>query len=462
MAAISVNLNQIAQDIGSNIRGTTARNVDRFAASQQTSLQNRRQASMDKARAVSQGLLDTRNQQVIAEGELEATQAAEDKERFDLTVDAGERVLPVLSAAMNLLTVNGTDRAGDKWDGWTRLKQLADQEIASSITHPDIKAVWQEMNDAVANPDPVAKRKWFQDIMKVKNEILANPKMKGKFAGLFAAQEAGVEKTKGRKAFMGKEPFMTINKETGEKQLNIAIVDPNDGSVTTEVVPIGEGFELTKQTPGEKQADRVTTIKERARSALEKEIAKGNGVRVSEAIARVGTATDSLIELRRLETLLARIDTGGWSKQIAAEMARITGDNSFKTVDQQVAISMMQQRAIRSLEAFPGQISEGERKFVVDMGANFGKVSAANRIIIGNAIEEQLQRIAKGKAITDVRTQGAQAMLAALDQFEGQAAEQVVNPPQPEISQNQPIEGSTATGPNGQKIILRNGQWQTL
>ena len=227
----------------------------------------------------------------------------------------------------------------------------------------------------------------------------------------FEEKSGTVEKTKSFKPVEGVDG-------NGKKVL---LIPRSDGTSTT--VKLGEGISLVKETPGERQQNKLDAISARAKSELNKAIAKGDGERVAEVASLAGVAAESLIELNRLENLLGIIETGGWGVEAKAFVERVTGT---ATGSQQEAISLFDQRAVRSLNLFAGAISDKETALVREFNPNLGTGNAGNLALVRGAIESTKRRIEKNRIVELARDGGAESMLQALINFEQTAAQNAV------------------------------------
>lgn len=174
-------------------------------------------------------------------------------------------------------------------------------------------------------------------------------------------------------------------------------------------------------------------------------------------------AADSIPVINRAMELLDSVSTGGLdaAKLAATNFFGITGADEGELSNNLGKAVLSQLRA-----TFGAAFTEKEGARLSEIESGFGKSTAVNRRLLGQtkAIVERAAR------------RGIEAARSAGDEFTAQEIERALRmtlvPGQKPAQQPRqtaaappsaaPASEVTATGPNGQKLVLRNGQWQPL
>lgn len=188
-----------------------------------------------------------------------------------------------------------------------------------------------------------------------------------------------------------------------------AIKGFKSGEVESELITEVGGRKLGAETPAKKrleefkdfqQRERFKT-KESARKVFDDAIAGGEAVDLATARSGIFAAAEALESAQALEALLeSGIGTGGIKGTLINLGERWL---NIRAPDKAEAERLMKEQALALLANFPGQISEGERAFVVDMETNFGISREGNLRLVKRGIELQKSRLERGQAATEGR-----------------------------------------------------------
>jgi len=351
---------------------------------------------------------------------------------FDATVREANRNIAI---AESLAEEQGLpkDQAAKPWRKYKALienvKNAPEGSEARRLAADELKQTMRKMKQGVAALRDL-KAPGFEDGSKVVGDTsrLVTPGIAGGDAEVQldskTPAERGVKDPNGVDGRgTGFKPEMVENPTTGEK----GWVIPFENG-TSKAVQLPEGFIPAKHSDNEKQEARLEKITAAATAKTQEALAKGRGDELAKVEAAVFSSTEKLVELHRLNYLVDQIETGGWSNQLAAYVRGITGSSP---ANEQEALSMMQRKAIRALDNFPGQISDSERRFVLDMETNFGKTNDANRALIRASIEENERKIERARIVREAEINGdangaTQRMIKAMQDFDARAAQNAV------------------------------------
>ncbi len=171
--------------------------------------------------------------------------------------------------------------------------------------------------------------------------------------------------------------------------------DPDTGEVT----------EFAKETPADKRVAELANLKQelqlKSDTAFQEALSAGDAQDMASAKADIIPASNALSAAKRLKTLLEKgIETGGVPGTVLNLLEKWSG---IRAPDKAEAERLMKEQALELLANFPGQISEGERAFVVDMETNFGITAEGNLRLVDRAIELINVRLEKGEAAVQGR-----------------------------------------------------------
>lgn len=185
-----------------------------------------------------------------------------------------------------------------------------------------------------------------------------------------------------------------------------------------------------------------------SRNAAEQtNLGKEDAQRYSSFINEGLSAADSMPIVNRALELLDTVKTGGIdaARLAATNLLGVTGANEAELSNNLGKAVLSQLRS-----TFGAQFTEREGARLQALEAGFGKSTEGNKRILG-----QVKKIVERSA-----RRGLDAAERTGDKFSADEIRSSLNmrlaPEKPTQPQQQEI---TATGPNGQKIVLRNGQW---
>ena len=201
-----------------------------------------------------------------------------------------------------------------------------------------------------------------------------------------------------------------LNTGNGNRVLGATdIVDPGTGKIMTVVPTVRNGQisnltvgESARQTPDQRFNQKLKESQLRINETSAKKRAESSVTRNQNLINRGIAANEQLPRLRRMATLLDRIQTGGFSavQKAATDFFGTTPPDigEFNNLAGQVIVD--------ALQAFSGAISDGERGFVerVTVGLKQGK--AVNARDLGRLI--QIAENARTRALKRAQALGDQ------------------------------------------------------
>lgn len=167
----------------------------------------------------------------------------------------------------------------------------------------------------------------------------------------------------------------TVNTGTGEMEIQYQAIGGGPEQPEGKTVMTGGEFGMTAV----EEAQRVAGQK--GGETVAKEFSKAK----VEAVSKLPEINDNINTLKNSLELLKTIPTGGpvnLAKYGIQEFFGLTGGDKA-TLERQMALSILQ--SLKPI--FGGLISEGERKALVDIGANVKRGNKANMAIIESMIE---------------------------------------------------------------------------
>ena len=247
----------------------------------------------------------------------------------------------------------------------------------------------------------------------------------------------------------------------GKKKLVAPTFDPETGKATLSPFEMGEGWEISKETPEEKRAADVLSKGEGKREEVK---AKTQAQRRSKIIDQGYESADAIPNLKRGLELLSTVKTGGLNAANlrARQLFGIEGADEGE-LSNRLGKAVLSQ--LRSTFGAAFTAKEGEQLQRIEAG--FGKSTEGNRRLL-----EQTLKILERKANRAIRAARAQGDMETVQEIEEAMAfslspegteetKAVAGPGGVAVQQTQIQEGSTATNPQtGERVIYQNGQWQ--
>jgi hypothetical protein len=191
----------------------------------------------------------------------------------------------------------------------------------------------------------------------------------------------------GEKAFA---PITLVNPNTGEKRPFIPTFDPVTGKARLEPANLPEGFQVSKETAGEKrQAElALTGGKEEA-----KVTGKGIGKRRQETIDKGLQAAGGMANLARAKSLLDAVATGG----VAAASIRAKQLFGIEGADEAELSNRLSKAVLSQLRAtFGAAFTAQEGAQLTRIEAGIGKSTEGNKRIIEQSMKLIQEAARKG------------------------------------------------------------------
>ena len=222
--------------------------------------------------------------------------------------------------------------------------------------------------------------------------------------------------------------------------------DPNTGQTNLVESPFeGQRLSSLGETPNQRQQREIDT-------AGGKETSKSQAQRDQEHIDVGQRQADATAVIRRGLELLDVIDTGR-PEAIVLAARNLFGIAGADETELQANLGKAILSQLR--QTFGAQFTENEGKRLEGIEANFGKSTAGNRRLLEQTLRlmerdsrrgiETARRLGDGFAVREIE----EALNFSLGE-----PEQAAPATAPQVQ-----EGATATGPNGERIQLVNGQW---
>jgi hypothetical protein len=214
------------------------------------------------------------------------------------------------------------------------------------------------------------------------------------------------------------------------------------------------GLSPAEKAAQEAQAKADVELRTAPQIARETTQAKTGADRQAVFIDEGMSAADSLPVINRAIELLDSVPTGGLNaaKLAATNFFGVTGADEGELSNNMGKAVLSQLRA-----TFGAAFTEREGARLSEIEAGFGKSPATNKRLMGQ-VKNIVERAAR-RGIEAARASGDEFSAREIERSMNARLGQPENASQPAATQpSQPSE-VTATGPNGQKIVLRNGQW---
>jgi len=290
---------------------------------------------------------------------------------------------------------------------------------------------------SLQNIQPTQVNEWLEDYTEDPAKAMKTLEyMSGAFDKVY-----GIDKKTGTSKMQKTASYVVRDKNTGVEAIATGIFDPNTGKIETKLGSL-DGYELVSKLgeTGKELSEREIEQK-RQETAL-----AGQEKRATELIDRGVLAAESTATIRRAIGLLDDVKTGGVNNAIY-QAKRIFGVESANEAELSNSLGKAVLSQLR--ETFGAQFTEQEGKRLERIEASFGKSTEGNKRLL-----VQVLRIAERTA--------KRARAAALKRKDMDTVKDIDNMLKyelalvPEGDETKPI---TATGKDGTKLTLINGEW---